>query len=183
MDAGADDAAHEAAFQHAAGTVLVAIHRDRRALLECRRIRSPQTGDELRREIDVHDAGDPEAAEKSAPSLRSPDEARADHRAGFDLLVRPHLHLRSHARVIADDRVVADHAAFLEDDARLQCALPAHDRAVELRPFADVRVAPHDGTVDDGADVDGDVVAQHGRSDDLGVRTDLHALAEKDGPR
>src|SRR5207247_2244284 len=92
VDAGADDAAHEATFQHAAGTVLVAIHRDRRALLERRRIRSPQTGDELQREIDVHDAGDPEAAEKPAPSLRSPDEARADHRPGFDLLSRTDLH-------------------------------------------------------------------------------------------
>src|SRR2546430_4282541 len=53
----------------------------------------------------------PISAEEPAPSLRSPDQARADHRAGLDLLIRPDLHLSPNARVIADDGVVADHAS------------------------------------------------------------------------
>ena len=52
---------------------------------------------------------------------------------------------------------------------------------MQLRAFADVRVAPDDRAIDDRADIDGDVVAQDGRSDDLDVRADLHALAEEDG--
>src|SRR3982074_3202643 len=55
------------------------------------------------------------------------------------------------------------------------------DRAVQLRSVADLRVAPHDGAIDDRTDVDGHVVAQHGGSDDLDVRSDLHALAQEDG--
>src|SRR6267143_2491129 len=52
---------------------------------------------------------------------------------------------------------------------------------VQLRAFADVRVAPDDGAVDYRTNVDGDVVAQDGGSDDLDVRSDLHALAQEDG--
>src|SRR5437868_15447376 len=134
--------------------MLIAIHCDRRALLQGRGIRSPKTRDELRCEVDVDDAGDSEAAEERATSLRSPDQAGPDHRARFDLLVRPDLHLRADARVIADDHVIADDAALLEDDARLQCALAADDRAVQLGALADVRVAPDDGAVNHRADVD-----------------------------
>src|SRR5919201_955338 len=77
-----------------------------------------------------------------AAPRRAPDEARSDDRAGFDLLVRPHLDLRANACVIADDRVVADHAPLLEDDARLEGALAADDRPVQLGAVTDVGVAP-----------------------------------------
>src|SRR4029077_1116560 len=158
-------------------------HRDGRALLQRRRIRRPEAGNELWREVDVDDAGDAEATEERSPSLRAPDEARAARRARLDLLGGPHLHLCSNARVLADDRVIADDASLLEDDVRLQRTLPADDRAVELGSLADIRVAPDDGAIDDRPDVDGDVIAEDGRPDDLGVRTDLHAFAEKDGAR
>jgi hypothetical protein len=77
--------------------------------------------------------------------------------------------------------VVADDAAFLERHARLQRALTADDRAMQLGALSHVAVAPHDRAVDDRADVDGDVVAQHGRADDLDLRTDLHAVPQIDG--
>src|SRR2546425_970122 len=176
----AHDSAHEPAFQHAARAMLVAIHRDGRGELERGRVCGSETGDELRGEVDVDDAGHAEPAEERAPSLRSPDEARADHRPRLELLVRPDLHLSPYAGMIANDGVVADDAAFLEDHARLQCALSTDDGAVQLRVVADVRVAPDDGAIDHRADIHGDVVAQDGRSGDLDVRSDLHALAEKD---
>src|SRR5437762_1331882 len=178
---GADDAAHEPAFQHAARSMLVAVHRDRRAQLQCRRVGGPKPCYEFRGEVDVDDAGHAEPAEEPAPSLGAPDEARSDHGARLDLLVGPDLHLRANAGVVAHDGVVADDAAFLEDHARLQGALPADERAVQLRPFADIRVPPDDRAIDDCADVDRDVVPQYGRSDDFGVRSDLHAFAQEDG--
>src|SRR5207302_409354 len=130
-----------------------------------------------RRDAHVHAA----PAEEPAPSLGAPDEARSDHGTRLDLLVGPDLHLRANAGVVAHDGVVADDAAFLEDHARLQGALPADERAVQLRPFADIRVPPDDRAIDDRADVDRDVVPQYGRSDDFGVRSDLHAFAQEDG--
>src|SRR5437773_3973465 len=180
VDAGADDAAHQPALQHAARPVLVAVHRDRRALREGGGVRRAEPRDEFRGEVDVHDPGDAETPEEGAPALRAPDEARAHDRAGLDLLVGPDLYLRTHPRMLADDRVVADDASFLEHHARLEGALPPDDRAVQLRALPDVAVAPHDRAVDDRPDVDRDVVAKDGRSDDLDVGADLHALAAED---
>src|SRR5439155_1085852 len=71
MDAGAHDAAHEAALQHAARPVLVAVHRDRRALRERGGVRRAEPRDEFRGEVDVHDPGDAEAPEEGAPVLRA----------------------------------------------------------------------------------------------------------------
>ena len=130
VHARAHDAAHEATLEHAARAVLVPVHRDRRSERQRRRVGRAEACDELRREVDVHEARDTEAAEERAAALRAPDEARADDGAGLDLLVGPDLHLRAYARVLVHDRVVADHAAFLEDDPRLQRTLAADDRAV-----------------------------------------------------
>ena len=58
-----DDPAHEPALQHAARAMLVAVHRDRRAELERRRVRRSETGDELGGEVDVDDAGHAKPAE------------------------------------------------------------------------------------------------------------------------
>src|SRR5207237_10918518 len=85
-----------------------------------------------------------------------------------------------HPRAVGDAAVVAHDAAVLERHARLQRALTADDRAVELAAIADVRVAPDDGAVDDRAVVDGDVVTKHGRSDDLRRGADLDAVPEED---
>ena len=162
--------------------MLVAIHGDRCSLLEGRRVGRSKAGHELGRQVDIDDARDAEAAEERPTSLCAPDEARPDDRARFDLLVGPDLHLRAHTGVIADDCVVADHAAFLEDHMRLQRALPTDDRAVQVGALADVRVPPDDRAVDYGADVDRHVVAQHGWPDDFRKRPDLDALTQEDGP-
>ena len=74
--------------------------------------------------------------------------------------------------------MVADDAALFERNARLQRALPADDRSVQLRPLADVAVAPHDRAVDQCTHVDGHVVAEHRGAHDLDVRADLHAVPE-----
>src|SRR5207248_1613779 len=127
---------------------------------------------ELRREVDVHEPGDAEAAEQRAPPLRAPDEARGHDRAALDLLVRPDLHLGTHPGALVDDGVIADDRSFLEDHARLERALPADDRAAEIRPLADVRVAPHDRALDMRELVDGDRVAEDRGADDLGPAAD-----------
>src|SRR5207237_9949605 len=93
--------------------VLVAVHRHRRAGLDRRRVRRAEARGELRREVDVHEAGHAEAAEERAAALRSPDEARSDDGAALDLLVRPDLHVGAHARTLVDHRVVADDASLL----------------------------------------------------------------------
>src|SRR2546430_1107632 len=182
VNARADDAAHQPALQHSARAVLVAIHRDRCTLLEGRRVGRSKAGHELGRQVDIDDARDAEAAEKRSTSLCAPDEARPNDRARFDLFVGPDLHLCAHTGMLADDRVIADHAAFLKDHTRLQRALPTDDRAVQVGALADVRVTPDDRAVDYGADVDRNVVAQHGWPDDLGERPDLDALTQEDGP-
>src|SRR6266511_1105567 len=176
-----DDAAHERALEHAARAVLVAVHRDGAALWQRRSVGRSEARGELRREVDVHQAGHAEAPEQRAASLRAPDEAGTHDRSALDLLVRPDLHLAPHARVVVDDAVVADDASLLEGHARLERALASDDRAVELGALADVAVAPHDRAVDDRADVDGDVVAQDGRADDLDLGSDLHAIPQIHG--
>src|SRR5204863_7520827 len=107
---GAYDAAHEPAFQHAARSMLVAVHRDRRAQLQCRRVGGPKPCYEFRGEVDVDDAGHAEPAEEPAPSLGAPDEARSDHGTRLDLLVGQDHHLRANPAVVA-------HAGMLADDA------------------------------------------------------------------
>src|SRR5688500_14778647 len=180
MDSRRDDPRHERALEHAARAMLVAVHRDGRTGRQGRGVRSAEAGAELRCEVDVHEPGDAEAAEQRSATLRAPDEARAHDRAALDLLVRPDLHLTADARVLVDDAVVADDAALPERHARFQRALTAVDRPVQLRPLADVAVAPHDRTVDDRADIDGDVIAQHGRTNDLDLRPDLDAVPQVD---
>ena len=159
VDAGGDDAAHERALQHAAGAVLVAVHRDGGAFRQGRGVRRAEARAELRREVDVHETGDAEPPEQRAATLRAPDEARAHNGAALDLLVGPDLHLAANSRVLVDDAVVADDAALFERHARLQSALPADYGSMQLRPLADIAVAPHDRAVDHSAHVDGHVVA------------------------
>src|SRR5688572_23506429 len=144
MNSRRDDAGHERALQHAARAMLVAIHRHGRTGRQSRGVRRAETGAELRREVDVHQSRDAEAAEQRSTALRAPDEARADDGAALDLLVRPDLDLTADARVLVHDAVVADDAAFFERHARLEGALTTDDRAVQLRPLTDVAVAPHD---------------------------------------
>ena len=181
VDAGAHDAAHQRALQHPARAVLVAVERHDAPERERGGIGRSEPRSELGREVDVHETGDAEAAEQRAPALRPPDEARPDDGPTFDLLVRPDLHLRAHPRALVHDGVVADDAAFLEDDARFQRALATDDRAVELGALADVGVPPDDRTVDDRAGIDDDLIAKDRRADDLRAAGDLHALPEVDG--
>src|SRR4029077_4171811 len=54
------------------------------------------------------------------------------------------------------------------------------DRATELGALADVAVPPHDRALDVRELVDGDRVAQHGRTDDLGTAADTDARPEVD---
>ena len=115
VDARAHDPAHESSLQHAARAVLVTIHGDRGALLQRGRVGGPEPRDELGREVDVDDPRDTEPAEERAATLGAPDEARADDRSGLDLLVGPDPDLRTDARVIVHDRVIADHAPLFED--------------------------------------------------------------------
>ena len=115
VNASAHDPAHEASLQHAARAMLIAIHRDRRALRQRGCVRRPKACHKLGGQVDVDDARDPEAAEESAATLGTPDEAGADDRSGLDLLVGPDLHLRTDPRVIVHDRVIADDASLFED--------------------------------------------------------------------
>ena len=64
VDAAADDPAHERPLQHSAAAVLVAVHRDRRASRQRGRVRRAKPGRELRREVDVDQAGHAEPSEQ-----------------------------------------------------------------------------------------------------------------------
>src|SRR5258708_36283817 len=178
VHAGADDPGHERTLQDPAGTVLVAVHRDRGAARQRRRVRRAEARGELRREVDVHEPGHAEPSEERPAALGSPDEARPDVRAVLDLLVRPDLHGRAHARALVDDRVVADDRAFLEDHARFERALPADDGAAQIGAFADVAVAPHDRALDARELIDRHRVAKDRRSDDLDATADPYAHSD-----
>src|SRR6266704_3280240 len=75
---------------------------------ESRLIHTIEPFGKLRREIDIHQSRDTEAAEQAALALRSPDDAAIDDCSGLDLFVRPDFDIGLNNRAFLNNGVIAD---------------------------------------------------------------------------
>src|SRR5581483_11002639 len=181
VDAGADQSRDDRPLDHPRAAREVAVGGDRRAFREDGAIGGTEPGGELRHHLEVCQSGDTGAGEDRPPRLATPDHAAAHGRAGIDVLVGPELDVGPDACSLANGAVMADHRALEDDGARLEAALPAHDRAMQVRPFADVAVRADDAAVDGHVLLDDGVVTDHGGTVDNRIAPHLHAFAQEDG--
>src|SRR5215469_5105525 len=120
--------------------MVVAIDADYRSLRQNCPISRPQLGSKVRCYIDVDQPGDTVPAEQSPTTLRSPDDAAGDHRAGFNLFVGPDLNPRLNDGILIHHRMVADHGTLKHHRLALDAGGSAYQCATELGALPDVGI-------------------------------------------
>src|SRR5579862_4720773 len=112
--ADAEQSRNEGPLEHPGAARRVARSHNLAALRKTRTKGRSEPCREVRRDLDVAQAGDAKLAKELAAPLVSPNERHRDGRSALDDLVGPNLHSRTNRRRDVDQTPVANHRFFAD---------------------------------------------------------------------